>query len=195
MENMSLKKWLLADERVTWAIRLKEENNPIKPVAAFFAHSGDSWFIEAALLVIWLFTSGRTHQWVCLLAGAVAILAILVIAIKFIIRRPRPEGEWGAIYRNTDPHSFPSGHAARVAMITFLAFSNGFTLLGTVLIVWALLVCLARIWMGVHYLSDIIAGLLLGILFGWVMTLLTPWFIKTIPWVFTDQTSLLQFFN
>ena len=195
MGNMSLKKWLLMDEKITLSIRLKEENSPFKPIAAFFAHSGDSWFIELALLVIWLLTLGRVHQLVCLMAGAVAILAILVISIKFLIRRPRPEGEWGAIYRNTDPHSFPSGHAARVAMLTFLAFSNDLTLLGVLLCVWALLVCLGRIWMGVHYLSDILAGILLGTLFGWLMTLLTPWFIKTIPWVFTDQTSLLQLFN
>jgi undecaprenyl-diphosphatase len=192
---MSLNKWLLIDEKVTWSIRLKEDNSPFKPVAAFFAHSGDSWFIELALLLIWLFTIDKVHQLVCLMAGAVAILAILVLSIKFLIRRPRPEGEWGAIYRNTDPHSFPSGHAARVAMLTFLAFAAGYPIPGVILLAWALLVCLARIWMGVHYLSDILAGILLGTLFGWVMTLLTPWFIKVIPWVFTNQTSLLQFFK
>jgi membrane-associated phospholipid phosphatase len=195
MGDMSLTKWLLIDEKVTWSIRLKEDNSPFKPVAAFFAHSGDSWFIELALLLIWLFTIDKVHQLVCLMAGAVAILAILVLSIKFLIRRPRPEGEWGAIYRNTDPHSFPSGHAARVAMLTFLAFAGGFSIPGIILLVWALLVCLARIWMGVHYLSDILAGIVLGTLFGWVITLLTPWFIKAIPWVFTNQTSLQQFFK
>ncbi len=192
---MNLQKFLIFDEKVTWIIRLKDEDSRFKKVASFFAHSGDSWFIEIALLIIWLFTKDALHQLAALMAGAVAILAILVIAIKFLIRRPRPEGEWGAIYRNTDPHSFPSGHAARVAMLAVLAFSAGLPVLGIIMVIWGLLVCLGRIWMGVHYLSDILAGILLGVLFGCLITSLIPWFLKIIPWVFTNQTSLLQFFK
>ncbi len=46
--------------------------------------------------------------------GLLFALAVIVLAIKFSIRRRRPEGEWGAMYRKTDPHSFPSGHATLV---------------------------------------------------------------------------------
>ncbi len=49
---MSLKQWMLLDEKVTYAIRLKGGENRLKPFAAFFAHSGDSWFIEIALFVL-----------------------------------------------------------------------------------------------------------------------------------------------
>jgi undecaprenyl-diphosphatase len=192
---MAFKELMELDEKVTWAIRLKEQDNRIKPMAAFFAHSGDSWFIEVALLLIWLFTLDHYHQLSALIAGTVAILAVLVLAVKFKIRRPRPEGEWGAIYRNTDPHSFPSGHAARVAMLATMALTSSYLLLGVILIIWGLLVCLARIWMGVHYLSDILAGIVLGILFGFLMTALSSWFIQTIPWVFTNQSSLLPLFG
>ncbi len=192
---MNLKKLLLFDEKVTWAIRLKDEESRFKPVASFLAHSGDSWFIEMALFVLWLFSTGKLHQLTAFMAGAVAILAILVLGIKFLIRRPRPEGEWGAIYRNTDPHSFPSGHAARVAMLSVLAFAFDLPILGIVMVFWGLLVCLGRIWMGVHYLSDILAGILLGIIFAWGMSLLAPWIMRIIPWVFTNQTSLLQLFK
>jgi undecaprenyl-diphosphatase len=188
---MSFKKWMLLDEKVTYAIRLNEENNRFKPIAAFFAHSGDSWFIEIALFIIWLLTRNQFHQLTALMAGAVIILALSVLGIKFLIRRPRPEGEWGAIYRNTDPHSFPSGHAARVAMLSVLAFPSHLFVLGIVLTVWALLVCLARIWMGVHYLSDILAGIFLGILFGLVMASISPWIMHLLPWIFSNQTALL----
>ena len=50
-----------------------------------------------------------------------ALLAVMVLLIKFRIRRQRPVGEWGRIYRNTDPHSFPSGHAARAFLIATIA--------------------------------------------------------------------------
>jgi undecaprenyl-diphosphatase len=118
------------------------------------------------------------------MAGGTVGLALVVLAIKFTIRRRRPEGDWGAIYRNTDPHSFPSGHAARAAMLAVIALAIGPLWLGLLLVVWGLLVCLARVWMGVHYLSDIIAGILLGILAGLLVLQLAPWLTITFPSIF-----------
>ena len=57
-------------------------------------------------------------------------LAGVVLAIKFLVRRERPQGEWGGIYRNTDPHSFPSGHAARAFLIAVVASALGSRLAG-----------------------------------------------------------------
>jgi undecaprenyl-diphosphatase len=86
--------------------------------------------------------------------------------VKFSVRRRRPEGEWGAIYRKTDPHSFPSGHAARAAMLAMLAAGLGPSWFSLLLALWAPLVILARVAMGVHYLSDVLAGALFGLLLG-----------------------------
>ena len=97
---------------------------------------------------------------------AISLLAALVMALKFIIRRRRPEGEWGSIYRNTDPHSFPSGHAARAFLIAVLASGMGPIGLALALWAWAPLVALARVAMGVHYMSDVVAGFVVGILAG-----------------------------
>jgi membrane-associated phospholipid phosphatase len=191
---MLLHKVLLLDAKLTDSIRLKNpETNRFKPFAAFFAHSGDSWFVEIALFIIWLFSRSGLHLLSALMAGAVAILAVLVLGIKFTIRRRRPEGDWGAIYRNTDPHSFPSGHAARTSMLAVLALILGFTWLGIILLVWMALVSLARVWMGVHYLSDILAGILLGAAFAAVMAALAPWFYALLPWIFSNRTSLIAF--
>jgi undecaprenyl-diphosphatase len=191
---MNLKKILTLDATLSDRIRIQNpETNRFKPFAAFSAHSGDSWFIEIALFLLWLFTVGALHQMVALMAGAVVVLALLVLGIKFTIRRQRPDGEWGAIYRNTDPHSFPSGHAARTAMLATLALGLGFTWLGIFLLVWMLLVSLARVWMGVHYLSDVVAGIVLGALFGWFMTATALWFYALLPWVFSDHSSLIAF--
>ena len=124
-------------------------------VAAFLAHSGDSWFWMAGLGIVWLFTRGEWHIHSALMAGGVVGLAALVLAIKFTVRRQRPPGEWGAIYRNTDPHSFPSGHAARAAMLAVMAIGLGPAWFAWVVAIWAPLVSLARVATGVHYLSDI----------------------------------------
>ena len=92
----------------------------------------------------------------------------MVLIIKFSIKRKRPEGEWGHVYRFADPHSFPSGHAARAFLIATIATGLGPSWLAMVLWVWAPLVALARVAMGVHYLSDIVAGALFGILIAWI---------------------------
>lgn len=181
---MWIKKILQLDEILTEKLRLPEAQTRFKPAAAFFAHSGDSWFVLLGLFVIWLFTRGEWHRMTALMAGGTVVLALFVLAIKFTIRRRRPEGDWGAIYRNTDPHSFPSGHAARTAMLTTIALLCGQVWLGILLAIWALLVSLARVWMGVHYLSDILAGILLGILAGTIVMRLSPYLIPIFPGIF-----------
>jgi undecaprenyl-diphosphatase len=51
-------------------------------------------------------------------------------------------------------------------MLAVIALGLGPLWLGLTLLVWAPLVGLARIIMGVHYPSDVVAGLALGVLIG-----------------------------
>ena len=154
------------------------------PVASFLAHSGDSWYWLAFLFLVWLLTDSTWHTIFAFLAGSILIQASLVLSIKFLIKRSRPAGEWGAIYRNSDPNSFPSGHATRVAMLAALAWGLNMNPLALVLTVWAVLVSLARVILGVHYLSDIIAGWILGIVLSVILLWAQPWFYSLLPWVF-----------
>jgi len=108
-------------------------------------------------------------------------LAFVVFGIKLLIRRRRPEGEFGAIYRKTDPHSFPSGHAARAAMLATLAVGLGPPGFAVIMLIWAPLVCLARVMTGLHYVSDVLAGILLGILAGLLILALQPAFQVFLP--------------
>lgn len=172
------------DEKFTHFLRINESNSLLKSISAFMAHSGDSWFILAALFILWLFTRGMWHQLFALMAGSVILLAILILGVKFLIRRKRPEGQWGAIYRNTDPHSFPSGHAARTAMLSIVAFLIGPAWLGWLLAAWVPMVCLARVGLRVHYLSDVLAGIAIGLLFGWGMAALFPILVSLFPVIF-----------
>jgi undecaprenyl-diphosphatase len=120
-------------------------------------------------------------EWAVVQFGSISVLAILVQLIKFRIKRKRPEGEWGRIYRFTDPHSFPSGHAARAFLIATIASGLGPPALAVALWIWAPLVALARVAMGVHYLSDIVAGALFGILVALIgLQVYQPW----LTWIF-----------
>jgi membrane-associated phospholipid phosphatase len=153
---------LEADARWTDRLRVAEKPGPLHILGAFLAHSGDSWFWVLALLLIWGFAGDIWKAWALRLLIAIAVTAGIVFSLKLTFRRRRPEGEWGSIYRSTDPHSFPSGHAARGVLLAMLVTAMGPTWLAPILIIWAPLVALARVAMGLHYLSDIAAGAIIG---------------------------------
>jgi len=160
---MSLRSVLGLDARLSYKMRVAEKPGALRSIAVFFAHSGDSWFWAAALVALWASGDSFWRKWAVVQFVGISVLAASVMGIKFLVRRRRPEGEWGSIYRNTDPHSFPSGHAARSFFIAVLATGLGPIGLGLALWIWAPLVALARVAMGVHYVSDVVAGAGFGI--------------------------------
>jgi undecaprenyl-diphosphatase len=159
---VTFKELLELDARLSARMRVAERPGLFRSLAAILAHSGDSWFWGAGLILLWWRGDSFWRPWALTVFLSIAVLAVIVLAIKFTIRRRRPEGDWGAMYRTTDPHSFPSGHAARAVLIAVLAIGLGPAWLAALLWVWAPLVALARVTMGVHYLSDIVAGVLVG---------------------------------
>lgn len=163
---MTFKELLIKDTQFSRKIAIPESRNLLRKAAVFFAHSGDSWFWISALAILWLAGPYAWRPTINVYLLGIFITAISVMILKFSIKRPRPISEWGDIYRKTDPHSFPSGHAARAAMLAILGITLGPPWLGVLLALWAPLVGLARISLGVHYLSDVVVGAGLGVTFG-----------------------------
>lgn len=102
---------------------------------------------------------------------AVALAWGLSHALKRIVARPRPSPAIEGFKLFLPPPtcgSFPSGHTAA-------SFSFFFALLflahpwAIFVGVWAALVSFSRLYLGVHYLSDILGGLLLGFLSAWAI--------------------------
>jgi undecaprenyl-diphosphatase len=101
---------------------------------------------------------------------AVAIEMLLAPLSKYVLDRPRPE--WAHPLSREASSSFPSGHAAAAGMLlTVIVLLTSLWVgqlararLAAVLLVAAsaTLICLSRIFLGVHYLSDVVGGLLLG---------------------------------
>lgn len=107
--------------------------------------------------------------------GQVMALALLIdvsvvnVAIKNIVCRVRPydvvEGLVPLVGRQID-WSFPSGHAASslaAATAILLTVKSGWRYLPLAL---ALVICFSRLYVGVHYPSDVLAGMVIGILCG-----------------------------
>jgi undecaprenyl-diphosphatase len=157
---------LQLDARLTERLSIAAEPGARRRLAAFLGHTGDSWYIGVVMLLLYLFAPAFWKTRAVAFVAAILITAVVVIAIKTLFRRQRPVGEWGQIYRKTDPHSFPSGHAARAVMMAMLAIGMGPAWLGWALLFWAPLVGFARIATGLHYVSDVVAGWLVGLMMG-----------------------------
>ncbi len=181
---MRLKGIIELDATVSARLRLRQMAGFSYFLSALLAHSGDSWFWLLALFIVWLLGDPFWHPRMALMAAGIVILALLVFGIKLLVKRKRPDGDWGAIYRNTDPHSFPSGHAARAMMLAVVVGGTGPAWFALVLFVWMPLVSLARVVMGVHYLSDILAGLVLGVIAGLAMLSIQPLLVTIFPFAF-----------
>ncbi len=115
-----------------------------------------------------LLTKHRHSAW--LLALAVGGGIALDQALKFSFQRPRPE-LWILIGPRLTSFSFPSGHAtATMCLGGFLIwfglkqFKKPAIKLGwcTLMVLWILLVGLSRIYLGLHYLTDVVGGFMAG---------------------------------
>lgn len=180
------------DREISYGIRIRNQERMPFRVAAFFAHSGDSWFWCGILMILWLFSNGEKEKTLAYWGGTIALTAAFVFLLKRVIARTRPEGEWGTVYRKTDPYSFPSGHAVRaglIIMLTFRSFED--PLIRIIFCIWAVLMMLARVATGVHYLFDILAGFLLGLGIGWIWILLQSIIYTTFSILF-DKSAWFQ---
>ena len=139
------------------------------------------------LALLWVFLhQNRRHALLVLAMLALAfVLADQVSSglIKHLVERLRPthnpalgdavhivNGYRGGMY------GFVSSHAANsLAAATFIALILRHRAVTLALMAWALLQCYSRVYLGVHYPGDIVGGMLVGIIAGWLVWRVMLW--------------------
>lgn len=166
--------WVALDARWSeWAAALART-----PVAERWlhalAHSGDSqwWLLGGG--VLWRRARsvqrrefGRQIVLTTIAAGAASAL------LKQVIRRPRPVARARMLHFDFDRHAFPSGHATRVGA---LVVTLGLWLprrARFLLALWGGAVGASRVLLGVHFVSDIAGGFLLGAVIGRLLSFMS----------------------
>ena len=152
------------------------------PLTTFFLVVTALGSIEASALVslIGAVVFGAWRRW--LLFGTWLIAAggsvVLILLLKALFARPRPYFEQPLLQETY--YSFPSGHAMEAivlyGMLAYLAMlalrtwrARAAVVFGTSL--WVLLIGFSRIYLGVHYFSDVVAGFAAGGV--WLSTCIT----------------------
>jgi undecaprenyl-diphosphatase len=130
---------------------------------------GDGWLWYAMSAVILLFGGAERFSAVCAGAVAATIGVLLFMWLKKVTHRRRPcaiASHCWATLLPPDQFSFPSGHS-----ITAFAFAVPFSLfypsLVAGLMFCAVSIALSRVIMGMHFLSDVVAGSAIGASLGY----------------------------
>ena len=163
-----LNRLVALDNNLSARLTLTEESGWRRTVAVLGAHLGDGpfWFV-VAVIAFWL-GDETTRNSVLLAVVAVIVAGGLTTALKFLMRRGRPQEIPGLYSTRYDPYSFPSGHATRVACQA-MVFSYQFPRWAIVFYASALFVALCRVVLGIHYAFDVLAGLVIGSLASWAI--------------------------
>ncbi len=129
-------------------------------------------------------------EWLPVL-GSILIIDILCILFssfitKPLFARPRPifhpsfMEDVRTLYESIlEPYGFVSGHSAvsfGMALFTALLFRN--RIYSIAIFVWAFIMAYSRVYLGVHFISDIVAGGLAGMVIGFLIYLLYHYYIK-----------------
>lgn len=118
--------------------------------------------IMALIIIIYFFEKTLS---ITLFIGII-IITIIATIIKSLFFKARPKKQkTTSLIERIDASSFPSIHSARITFLTFwiTAYSTNW-LLKIFLIVLGIIIAYSRIYLKKHYLSDVIAGIILGLI-------------------------------
>jgi membrane-associated phospholipid phosphatase len=158
------------DSRLLYAMRTRFHSPAAEAVAKVLGRSGEYGAIWLVIGIVLAFVDpDNGEDWV--IAGILGPVAIgLNFAVKLIVRRPRPVLE-GLPPLGGAPSSlsFPSAHST-----ASFACATAMTRIApeaALLFVLAAAIAVGRPYLGMHYPSDVLAGVILGIALGLVVPL------------------------
>lgn len=161
------------DKAIAFSMLRYYQHHILNQVMIFISSCGDfgmSWLIIILLTNIYEPTRSLSIDMLIALIGATLIGQV---TIKSIVRRKRPCQRYpdvALLIPTPSDLSFPSGHTTSSFACSTVMFLY-YPLLGIIGYVYAILTAISRLYLFVHYLSDVICGMLLGICIGMIVVL------------------------
>lgn len=142
------------------------------PKITWLGNAGLIWLIVAGLLLL---TKKYRRTGVVLLAGLAVGFLIGNLALKPLVARPRPcwlDGSVSLLIPVPTDASFPSGHTLSSVIAAFLltVADRRFAIVAVPL---AVLIAFSRLYLFVHFPTDVLAGAVLGVLIAGVVRIVS----------------------
>lgn len=142
--------------------------DPFMKVITTLGNAGILWILLTILLLI-----PKQTRRVGIISACALIASLLVnnILVKNLVARVRPYNAIETlipIVTKPAEYSFPSGHAASSFASASVCYRNLPKKYGILAIVIAALISLSRLYVGVHYPTDVLAGVISGIVCGYL---------------------------
>ncbi|GHD34337.1 phosphatase PAP2 family protein [Halioglobus pacificus] len=152
------------DHRLFHRLFQQGERGMIRPLAKALSRSGDGYLHMLIPALLWLLPAQHIGEFCALLLVALTIERSLYWILKNSLKRRRPQAlmpNFRSLITASDQFSFPSGHSSGAFLLaTALGVVYGGPLVAMFL--WASLVALSRVVLGVHFPGDTVAGAVMG---------------------------------
>lgn len=149
---------------------VRQVKEPIDTILKLWTHLGGAFFVISVTIILICVMRNKKYS-ICMVTNLIGV-TVLNQLLKFIIQRPRPDEIKRLIEESG--FSFPSGHSmasmAFYGLLIYFTYKNvKHTKLKwcvcTLLAIIILIIGISRIYLGVHYASDVLAGFCLSILY------------------------------
>ncbi|MBR5377140.1 MAG: phosphatase PAP2 family protein [Lachnospiraceae bacterium] len=151
--------------------------NPVlDPVMAIITHLCNGAFIWIALIVLLLMIKKTRRTGIACTAALLINVTIVNLIIKNLVGRIRPYdviSELELLIERQWDSSFPSGHTASSFAVAFAFFLKTPKKYGIPALVLAALIGFSRLYVGVHYPSDVLCGMIIGMLSAFIAVKVT----------------------
>ena len=128
-----------------------------------------SYYLVIPLIAIYLFLKKDKNVF-SFVIGAVVVFIVTDI-IKMIVMEPRPcsvaDLQWINHVGCETSYSFPSNHATVLTGLSL--FLGKYKYIRVLYIIWVILILFGRVYLGAHYFSDVIVGVILSIIFYYLI--------------------------
>jgi len=139
----------------------KIKSNPMDLIMNFFSNAV---VIVLFLTIASIFSYKKTHHLIVLWTS-ILITSVIVFFMKLIVARARPDDLQKFLFGFPD-YSFPSMHTALMFSAVFIFWKN-FPREKWFFIFYAFLVGISRVYLKMHYLSDVVSGMCIGFFIGY----------------------------
>ena len=143
-----------------------EALNPVVTAITSLGNGGIFWIALTVLLL--LFKKTRKIG-ICCALGLIFDLLAVNLCLKPLIARTRPYVTLESIIplgHLPGDHSFPSGHSAGSFAAAWALYRSAKKKFGVPALILAGLIALSRLYVGVHYPTDVLGGVVIGIIVG-----------------------------